>query len=334
MQVAHQERSRRRRTGRARDRAPPSPAASAPAPCRSAPATPAAARRGGRRSRSSPAGSGRAGSPAARQSAVLRHQLAELLAGTRRRRGPLRSIAPASISVTSVRKPDVLLPERHQQQHQLLAHARRRPRRPCRSPGSRSCRSTTSGSRGAGRRGRTRRPGSAGSRTRAAGAPPPCARGPSGASRIGTPWISSITSSRDGREVVVHAGTSEPRSTAASTSRIRSMFAASCRKSSSRCSDVDRCSNDGAHVDHLPERRAVGRLLGEQLQQPEVLHDVLAARSGRWTFTTTRVAARQRRPVHLGDRAGGERLRVDRLEHVLPRDAELLLHHRRRPAPR
>ncbi len=31
--------------------------------------------------------------------------------------------------------------------------------------------------------------------------------------------------------------------------------------------------------------------------------------------------------MHLRDRAGRERLRVDRLEHVLPGDAELLLHH-------
>ena len=31
--------------------------------------------------------------------------------------------------------------------------------------------------------------------------------------------------------------------------------------------------------------------------------------------------------MHLGDRAGGERLRLDVIEHVLPRDAQLLLHH-------
>src|SRR5207253_4127215 len=34
-----------------------------------------------------------------------------------------------------------------------------------------------------------------------------------------------------------------------------------------------------------------------------------------------------RRPMHLPDRAGGERLRLDALEHVLPGHAELLLHH-------
>src|SRR5262249_12347027 len=35
----------------------------------------------------------------------------------------------------------------------------------------------------------------------------------------------------------------------------------------------------------------------------------------------------ERRLVYLADRSGGERLRLDRLEDVLPRDAELLLHH-------
>ena len=34
------------------------------------------------------------------------------------------SIAPESISLTSVEEADVLLPERHQQQHQMLAHLR------------------------------------------------------------------------------------------------------------------------------------------------------------------------------------------------------------------
>ena len=40
------------------------------------------------------------------------------------------------------------------------------------------------------------------------------------------------------------------------------------------------------------------------------------------------VAALERRGMHLADRPGGERLRIDAREHVLPRDAELLLHDR------
>ena len=39
------------------------------------------------------------------------------------------------------------------------------------------------------------------------------------------------------------------------------------------------------------------------------------------------LAGRQGRAVHLRDRTGGERLGVDALEHVVPGDAQLLLHH-------
>ena len=49
--------------------------------------------------------------------------------------------------------------------------------------------------------------------------------------------------------------------------------------------------------------------------------------SGRCTLTTAFVSVGEGRAVHLRDRAGRQRQRIDRLEHVLPRDAELLLHH-------
>ena len=46
--------------------------------------------------------------------------------------------------------------------------------------------------------------------------------------------------------------------------------------------------DDGGQVDDLAERRPVGRLLGEQLEQAEVAVDVGARAVGRCTLTTTR----------------------------------------------
>ena len=83
---------------------------------------------------------------------------------------------------------------------------------------------------------------------------------------------------------------------------------------------------DGAHVDHLVQAGPPAHLLREQLQQREVLLDLLA-RVGTLHLHDDAVAAREGGAVDLGDRAGGQRLGVDRLEHVLPRDAQLLLHH-------
>ena len=62
-------------------------------------------------------------------------------------------------------------------------------------------------------------------------------------------------------------------------------------------------------------------------RQREVLLDQLAG-VGSLDLDDDLLPGRERRPVHLRDRAGGERLRLHRLEDVLPRDAELLLHHR------
>ena len=49
--------------------------------------------------------------------------------------------------------------------------------------------------------------------------------------------------------------------------------------------------------------------------------------SGRCTFTTTGSPVASVGAVHLGDRAGCQRRGVDVVEDVLPRHAELLLHH-------
>ena len=128
------------------------------------------------------------------------------------------------------------------------------------------------------------------------------------------------------RELAVHGRAPSSREYGSSTPRIRSMFSASCRKSSSRLSDVGEVLDDRGNVDELPERRPVGRLLCEQLQQAEVPVDVRRGVRALHLHDHP-VAALERRPVHLADRAGRERGRVDLLEDVLPGDAELLLHH-------
>ena len=83
--------------------------------------------------------------------------------------------------------------------------------------------------------------------------------------------------------------------------------------------------HDGRHVDDLPECRPPLRLLGEELEQPEVLEDVLLCARPLDLHHDPR-AVGERGLVHLGDRAGGHRLGLDVLEHVLPRHPELLLH--------
>ena len=84
--------------------------------------------------------------------------------------------------------------------------------------------------------------------------------------------------------------------------------------------------DDRGNVDEPAERRPVGGLLCEQLQEPEVSVDVRRGVGALHLHDHT-VAALERRPVNLADRAGRERGRVDLLEDVLPGDAELVLHH-------
>ena len=64
-------------------------------------------------------------------------------------------------------------------------------------------------------------------------------------------------------------------------------------------------------------------LLGEELEQPEVAHDLLL-RTVTLHLDDDAIAALERRGMHLADRPGGERLGIDALEHVLPGHAELL----------
>ena len=82
----------------------------------------------------------------------------------------------------------------------------------------------------------------------------------------------------------------------------------------------------GFEVDHRLQTRPVARLLGEHLEQREVLLDQ-ATGLGTLHLDHGLLAVREDRAVDLGDRARGERLGLDVLEDVFPRHAELLLHH-------
>src|ERR671934_29793 len=84
--------------------------------------------------------------------------------------------------------------------------------------------------------------------------------------------------------------------------------------------------DDGGQIDDPPKRFPALGLSGEQAQEPEVAHD-LVARSGPLNLDDHAFTALERRLVHLADRPRRERDRIDRLEHVFPRDAELFLHH-------
>ncbi len=80
-------------------------------------------------------------------------------------------------------------------------------------------------------------------------------------------------------------------------------------------------------VDDFLQSRAGGGLRHERLEEREILLD-LAAGVGPLRLDDDALAADERRAMHLADRAGGQRLRLDRVEHVLPGNAQLLLHHR------
>ena len=83
--------------------------------------------------------------------------------------------------------------------------------------------------------------------------------------------------------------------------------------------------DDERQVEQVPERGPVAGLLGEEPEQAQVAHD-LVARGRPLHLHDDALAGLEPRGVHLRDRAGGERLRVDLREHVLPRNAELLFH--------
>jgi hypothetical protein len=84
--------------------------------------------------------------------------------------------------------------------------------------------------------------------------------------------------------------------------------------------------DDERQVEQVAVGGPVTRLLGEEPEQAEVAHD-LAARARPLHLDDHALARLEARRVHLRDRPGRERLRVDLGEDVLPRDAELLLHH-------
>ena len=80
-------------------------------------------------------------------------------------------------------------------------------------------------------------------------------------------------------------------------------------------------------VDELAQARAVLGLAREQLEQAEVAHD-RDARPAALDLDDHLLAGLERGDVYLPDRPRSERLGLDRLEHVLPGHAQLLLHHR------
>ena len=81
----------------------------------------------------------------------------------------------------------------------------------------------------------------------------------------------------------------------------------------------------GLHVDNLIQTGALPNFLSKYLEQSEVLLDRLACR---WPLYLDNdpVATRQRRTLDLGNGAGRKGFRIDRIEHVLPRHPEFLLH--------
>ena len=83
---------------------------------------------------------------------------------------------------------------------------------------------------------------------------------------------------------------------------------------------------DRPHVDDLAKGRAVRGLADEDLEETEVAHDVVPS-SRPLHLHHDPLAPGERGPVDLGDGARCHRIGDDALEHVLPRDAQLLLHH-------
>ena len=75
------------------------------------------------------------------------------------------------------------------------------------------------------------------------------------------------------------------------------------------------------------QRGADRRLLGEELEQAQVAEDLVARRRALHLYHDA-VAVLQPRTMHLADRPRRERLGVDALEDVLPRNLQLLFHHR------
>ena len=175
-----------------------------------------------------------------------------------------------------------------------------------------------------GRRGRSRPPGSACSSSRAAGARPPSELVPPGPCEIGIPWISCITSSRELDRSPYTPGTAR-RENSSITPPIRSMFDASWRKSSSRCNDDDRCSNTAAmSITWFNPGRSL--TFSANSSRSARSCSISSRALGRLHLGDDPFPGRQGRSMHLGDRAGRQRLGIDRLEHVFPRHAHLAFH--------
>ena len=80
----------------------------------------------------------------------------------------------------------------------------------------------------------------------------------------------------------------------------------------------------GLHVDHLIERGTLSHLFGKHFEQGEILFDLGASRRA-LNLDDDPIIAFECRTVDLSDCASGEGIRVDRLEHILPRYSQFLL---------
>ncbi len=146
-----------------------------------------------------------------RRAAVLRHQLADLrLERVDVEVGAVDRAGEHQRDVGEERH--VLLPERHQQQHQLLAHLGADLADHAEVEEVRALPpATTSGSRGAGRRGRTRPPGSACRSDSSSWRAASLRRRPSGASRSGRPGSPPSRAAATSRNRRYTSGTREAR---------------------------------------------------------------------------------------------------------------------------
>ena len=80
----------------------------------------------------------------------------------------------------------------------------------------------------------------------------------------------------------------------------------------------------GLHIDHPIERGTLSDFLGKYFEQGEILFD-FSTSGGPLNLEDDPITAFECRTVDLSNCAGGEGIRVDRLEHILPRYAQFLL---------
>src|ERR1700704_3988839 len=87
----------------------------------------------------------------------------------------------------------------------------------------------------------------------------------------------------------------------------------------------------GLHVDYLIERGTLSDFFGKHFEQGEILFD-LGARRRALNLDDDPIAVFEGGPMDLSDGAGSEGLRIDRLEHILPRYSQFLFRDPDNPA--